>query len=125
MVIEKTFKGLTESEINKLKGKLKFKIDLRWNDETGNPVTNSELKKLTEFDLENMELSSTDSSKYTYTYTIEGLSPDTQYEVTEETETAKVSGYKVTTTSTGSTVKLEKVVPKQHHLQIPIRNLYP
>lgn len=108
LVIEKTFKGLTESEINKLKGKLKFKIDLRWNDETGNPVTNSELKKLTEFDLENMELSSTDSSKYTYTYTIEGLSPDTQYEVTEETETAKVSGYKVTTTSTGSTDKIGK-----------------
>ena len=72
-------------------------------------MTNSELKKLTEFDLENMELSSTDSSKYTYTYTIEGLSPDTQYEVTEETETAKVrSGYKVTTTSTGSTDKIGK-----------------
>lgn len=97
LTIEKSFAGLTQNEIDSLMDTLKFSVDLNWKNENNQAVTNSSLRNHMDVYLKNMTQSSSDPMKYTYS--IEGLSPNTDYTVSEVKGTANVSGYQVATTT--------------------------
>ena len=98
--IEKSFAGLTQDEIDSLMDTLKFSVKLDWKDENNQAVTNSSLSNHMDVYLKNMTQSSSDPMKYTYS--IEGLSPNTDYTVSEVEGTANVRGYQVATTTNGT-----------------------
>lgn len=100
LTIEKSFAGLTEDEIESLMDTLKFSVKLDWKDENNQAVTGSSLSNSMDVYLKNMTQSSSDPIKYTYS--IEGLSPNTDYTVSEVEGTANVRGYQVATTTNGT-----------------------
>lgn len=87
LVITKTFEGLTGVQIESLKQSLKFSIKLVYPQSTGEKTVTVPLSEFT-------------NTNGTYTYTIEGLSPNTSYTVTETG--GEVSGMNWTKTVTGS-----------------------
>ena len=101
LTIEKSFAGLTQKEIDSLMKTLKFSVELDWKDENNQAVTNSSLSNHMDVYLKNMTQSSSDPMKYTYS--IEGLSPNTDYTVSEVEGTANVRGYQVATTTNNET----------------------
>lgn len=100
LTIEKSFAGLTQDEIDSLMDTLTFSVKLDWKDENNNAVTGSSLKNQMDVYLKDMTQSSSDPMKYTYS--IEGLSPNTDYTVSEVEGTANVRGYQVATTTNGT-----------------------
>ena len=100
LTIEKSFAGLTEDEIESLMDTLKFSVKLDWKDENNQAVTGSSLSNSMDVYLKNMTQSSSDPIKYTYS--IEGLSPNTDYTVSEVEGTANVRGYQVATITNGT-----------------------
>ena len=87
LVIEKTIKGeLTEAQVQELEKTLTFKYTLNKEAEQSTTLTNWK-----------------ENNDGTYTASAivaTGLSPDTEYTVTEDADSAKVEGYEVKTTST-------------------------
>lgn len=107
LIITKTFEGLTAEEIASLQDTLKFKVNLTYPDPTGQQPE------------QEVPLSAFTSANGTYTYTIEGLSPNTAYTV-EETG-ADLEGRTVTTTVTGNETG---TVPKGQTATVAYNNSY-
>lgn len=91
LVITKTVKGLSGSDLTALKDGLKFAVDLSWTGDNNEAKRKNETVTLSQF---------TEGDDGVYTYTIAGLSPDTKYTVTESGETVK--GYTAAETSSNN-----------------------
>ena len=95
LVIEKTIKGeLTDEQVEELKKNLTFKYKLNNGTEQS--------AKLTKW-------TKTANGTYTASATVaSGLSPDTEYTVTEDADSAKVEGYDVVTTPVSDSGTISK-----------------
>lgn len=101
LVITKKIVGdLTEAELNILKNTLKFNVTLHWPDDR---KQNAQLESVKTIQLANFQY---DSDSQEYTYTIENLSPDTTYVVTEIG--AELDGYQLASSPENTSGLIEK-----------------
>lgn len=104
LVITKKIVGnLTKAELEKLKNTLKFNVMLKWPDDGTPNAQDITFEKQVGFNDPDFKF---DETNQEYTYTIENLSPDTTYAVTEIG--AELDGYQLTSSSENVNGVIEK-----------------